>query len=348
MYVLIGILLLGILIAVHEFGHFIAARISGIEVMEFSIGMGPKLLGWTGKSGTKFSLRAIPLGGFCAFYGEDDVEGKSKDDPRAYSKQNVWKRIFTVAMGPMMNFVLAFLVALGFYWTSGMLEVLPVIESVDASSPAAVAGLLPGDRIIAVDGVDYTASPVTAIQAALNAGGASVDVTIQQRKGDDAAITLRITPVWNEQYQRHMIGITFAQQTCALPFGTAVRAAWESCVEAGSTVFVALKGIFTDPEIRDQVSGPVGAVDVVAKAVKADGFMAFLNLLMAISINLGIMNLLPIPGLDGSRIIFHLIEAVRGKPIKPEREAMVHLIGMVFLFGLMIFMTFKDVIRIFQ
>ena len=93
MYVLIGILLLGILIAVHEFGHFIAARICGIEVMEFAIGMGPKLISWTGKkSGTKFSLRAIPLGGFCAFYGEDDVEGKSKDDPRAYGKQNVWKR----------------------------------------------------------------------------------------------------------------------------------------------------------------------------------------------------------------------------------------------------------------
>ena len=347
MYVLIGILLLGILIAVHEFGHFIAARICGIEVMEFAIGMGPKLLGWTGKSGTKFSLRAIPLGGFCAFYGEDDIDGKTKDDPRAYSKQNVWKRIFTVAMGPMMNFVLAFLVALGFYWTSGMMEVLPVIEAVDATSPAAMAGMLPGDRIIAVDGVDFTDAPVTDIQAALNTNGAPVEVTIQ-RKGDAASITLPITPKWNEEYQRHMIGITFAQRTRSLPFPTAVNAAWDSCVQAGSAVFVALKGIFTDPAIRDQVSGPVGAVDVVAKAVRQDGLMAFLNLLMAISINLGIMNLLPIPGLDGSRIVFHLIEAVRGKPIKPEREAMVHLIGMVFLFGLMIFMTFKDVIRLFQ
>ena len=345
MYVLIGILLLGILIAVHEFGHFIAARISGIEVMEFAIGMGPKLVGWTGKSGTKFSLRAIPLGGFCAFYGEDDVEGKAKDDPRAYGKQNVWKRIFTVAMGPVMNFVLAFAVALGFYCTSGMLEVLPVIESVDASRPAAVAGMLPGDRIIGVDGVDFSDAPVTDIQAALNTNGAPVSVTIR-REGDAASITIPLTPEWNEEYQRHMIGITFASRTTALPFGTALDAAWDACVQAGSAVFVALKGIFTDPAIRDQVSGPVGAVAVVSQAVKADGFMAFLNLLMAISINLGIMNLLPIPGLDGSRIIFHLIEAVRGKPIKPEREAMVHLIGMVFLFGLMIFFTYKDIVRL--
>ena len=347
MYVLIGILLLGILIAVHEFGHFIAARICGIEVMEFAIGMGPKLIGWTGKSGTKFSLRAIPLGGFCAFYGEDDVEGKSKDDPRAYNKQNVWKRIFTVAMGPVMNFVLAFAVALGFYCTSGMLEVLPVIESVDAGRPAAVAGMLPGDRIIGVDGVDFSDAPVTDIQAALATNGAPVSVTIR-REGDAASITIPLTPEWNEEYQRHMIGITFASRTAALPFGTALDAAWDACVQAGSAVFVALKGIFTDPEIRDQVSGPVGAVAVVSQAVQQDGMLAFLNMLMAISINLGIMNLLPIPGLDGSRIIFHLIEAVRGKPIKPEREAMVHLIGMVFLFGLLIFFTFKDVLRLFE
>lgn len=342
MYVLIGILLLGILVAVHEFGHFIAARISGIEVMEFAVGMGPKIVGWTGKSGTKFSLRCIPLGGFCAFYGEDDAEGKTKDDPRAYHKQNVWKRIFTVAMGPMMNFVLAFLVALAFYWSSGLLEVMPVVDAVSADTPAAVAGILPGDTLIAVDGVDYADSPVADIQSALNREG-TADVTIL-RGGE--TLTLAMTPVWNDQYSRYMIGITFTQQTTALPFDIAVQAAWSYCAQAGSAVFDALGGLFTDPEVRNQVSGPVGAVAVVSEAVKSDGFNAFISLLVMISVNLGIMNLLPIPGLDGSRIVFHLIEAVRRKPIKPEREAMVHLIGMVFLFALIIFFTFKDVIRL--
>lgn len=346
MYVLIGILLLGILIAVHEFGHFIAARICGIEVMEFAIGMGPKLFGWTGKSGTKFSLRAIPLGGFCAFYGEDDVEGKTKDDPRAYSKQNVWKRIFTVAMGPMMNFILAFLVALGFYWTSGMMEVLPVVEAVSPASPAAEAGIQPGARIIAVDGVDYTDAPVSAIQEALHTEGTPVSVTIRYA-GESVDITIPVTPAWNEEYQRHMIGITFATRSAALPFSTAIQAAWQYCVQAGTAVFDALSGLFTDPEIRDQVAGPVGTIQVVSQAVKQDGFNAFISLLVMISVNLGIMNLLPIPGLDGSRIVFHLVEAVRGKPIKPEREALVHFIGMIFLLGLMVFFTFKDVARIF-
>lgn len=344
MYVLIGILLLGILIAVHEFGHFIAARICGIEVMEFAIGMGPKLVGWTGKSGTKFSLRAIPLGGFCAFYGEDDVEGKSKDDPRAYGKQNVWKRIFTVAMGPVMNFVLAFVVSLAFYWSSGMMEILPVIDAVDADRPAAVAGLMAGDTIIGVDGVDLSGADVAEIQAALNTNGAAVDITVL-RGGEQRTFTM--TPAWNEEYGRYMIGITFATRTLSMPFGDAITAAWDYCAQAGTAVFDALKGIFTDPEIRDQVSGPVGAVAVASQAVQADGFNAFISLLVLISVNLGVMNLLPIPGLDGSRIVFHLIEAVRGKPIKPEREALVHLIGMVFLFGLMIFFTYKDIVRIF-
>ncbi len=346
MYILIGILLLGILIAVHEFGHFLAARICGIEVMEFAIGMGPKLIGWTSKkSGTKFSLRCIPLGGFCAFYGEDDAEGKFADDPRAYNKQNVWKRIFTVAMGPVMNFVLAFLVSLAFYWSSGMLEVLPVIDVVDADRPAAVAGLMAGDRIIGVDGADLSDAAVADIQAALNTNGAPVDVTVLRGTEE---LTLTMTPEWSEEYQRHMIGITFATRTTPLPLGTALRASWAYCAQAGTAVFDALGGIFTDPEVRDQVSGPVGAVAVVSQAVKQDGFNAFISLLVLISVNLGIMNLLPIPGLDGSRIVFHVIEAVRGKPVKPEREATIHLIGMAFLLALMVFFTVKDVIRLIQ
>ncbi len=340
MYVLIGILLLGILVAVHEFGHFIAARISGIEVMEFAVGMGPKIVGWTSKkSGTKFSLRIIPFGGFCAFYGEDDVDGKSKDDPRAYGKQNVWKRIFTVAMGPMMNFVLALVVAFGFFFFLGQLVTVPAVDTLMEGYPAAAAGLLPGDAIVAVNGAAIT--DTNAVVAELSAGG-EADVTIL-RGGEEHTFT--IIPKWNEEEQRYLIGITFAQTRVKLDFLTSVKAGWENCVRAGSMVFEALGTLFTKDGM-EQVSGPVGAVAVVSQAVQADGIDAFLSLLMMISVNLGLMNLLPIPGLDGSRIVFHLIEAVRGKPIKPEREAMVHLIGMVFLLGLMIFFTYKDIVRI--
>lgn len=342
MYIIIGILLLGILIAVHEFGHFIAARATGIEVMEFAIGMGPKLFGWTSKkSGTKFSLRCIPLGGFCAFYGEDDVEGKSVDDPRAYGKQNVWKRIITVAMGPLMNFVLAFVVAFSFFFFLGEMVNVPTVGSLMEGYPAAQAGLLPGDRIIAVNGTDMSGADVYAVSAAL-AQGDTAAVTVL-REGTEHAFTIQ--PMWNEEESRYLIGIYFGQERVKLDFLNSLRAGWQNCVRAGTAVFDALGSLFTK-EGMEQVSGPVGAVAVVAQEVKANGVDAFLSLLMLISVNLGLMNLLPIPGLDGSRIVFHLIEAVRGKPIKPEHEAMVHLIGMVFLFGLMIFFTYKDILRL--
>ena len=351
MYILIAILLLGILIAVHEFGHFIAARICGIEVMEFAIGMGPKIFGWTGKkSGTKFSLRCIPLGGFCAFYGEDDVEGKSKDDPRAYSKQNVWKRIFTVAMGPMMNFVLALVVAIAVYAFMAVPVVEPMITEIVPDSPAALAGLQPGDVITAVDGTDVLDGTITALSAAIGNIEGVQEHHLTVRRGEEIFEAVAAT-YWDEAEQKYRIGITFTGKVIDsyhLPFGEAVQAGWGYCLDAGAIVFEALGKLFTDPAVRDQMAGPVGTVAVVSQAVEQDGAIAFFSLLVMISVNLGIMNLLPIPGLDGSRIVFHLIEAVRGKPIKPEREALVHLIGMIFLFGLMIFFTFKDVVRLFQ
>lgn len=345
MYVLIGILLLGILIAVHEFGHFMAARLTGIEVMEFAIGMGPKLFGWTGKSGTKFSLRCIPLGGFCAFYGEDDVEGKAKDDPRAYNRQSVWKRMFTVIMGPAMNFVLAFVVAVGYYWIGGVAMVEPVIMEVEQTSPAYAAGLQSGDVIISVNGVNVLDGTMDTLSAVIGSGSGE-PYALLVRRGSET-FDASITPFWDEALSKYRIGITYGGAPTGgmrrLPFPEAVAGGWNVCVSASTLIIDTLGQMFTNSEILDQTSGPVGAVAVISQEVKTGGFDAFLNLLVVISINLGIMNLLPIPGLDGSRFLFMVIEVVRRKPIKPEREAMVHLIGMLFLFALMIWFTFRDV-----
>ena len=141
LYVLIAILLLGILVTVHEWGHFIAARITGIDVMEFSVGFGPKLCGWKSKKhDTQFSIRLIPMGGYCAFYGEDDAEGKAAADPRSYSRQSVWKRMFSVLMGPGMNFVLAFVVLVLYFWIGGAqvpMGAYECIGSVEKAGPDA-------------------------------------------------------------------------------------------------------------------------------------------------------------------------------------------------------------------
>ena len=158
--ILIAILLLGILIAIHELGHFAAARLTGIEVKAFSIGVGPKIVGWTGKNGTEYTLRWIPMGGYCAFYGEDDPN--TTNDPRDFGLQAVWKRLLTVISGPVMNFVLAFVVVCLFFWIGGQTVVtgyLPVVQEVEAGSPAEAVQMQTGDVILTMDGTDVTKDP---------------------------------------------------------------------------------------------------------------------------------------------------------------------------------------------
>ena len=355
MYIILAILLLAILITVHEFGHFLAARAMKIEVREFAIGMGPKLFGWKSrKYETTFAVRAIPIGGYCAFYGEDDPTGKSKDAPRAFPKQNVWKRLFVILMGPMMNFVLAFLVATVFYWVSGInvaTGIDPYIAEVMAAGPANTAGMQPGDRVTEINGknmLDGTMETLLDTIQQWKQGDEPLQMTVE--RGDET-LHMEMTPVWDETEQKMRIGVTiggrYRTETQAVSFLDGFKYSWELCVNASGAILGALKDLVTTGKGLDQTSGPVGIVSIVSSEVKEGGFSAFTQLLVLISINLGLMNLLPIPGLDGSRLVFGIVEVIRRKPVPPEKEAVVHLVGMVLLFGLMIFFTFKDIMRLF-
>lgn len=355
-YILLAILLLAILITVHEFGHFLAARAMKIEVREFAVGMGPKLIKWKSrKYETDFSIRAIPLGGFCAFYGEDDTKGISKDDPRAFPKQNVWKRLFVILMGPMMNFVLAFVLATVFYWTNGInvaTGIDPYIAEVMAAGPAYSAGMKSGDVVTQVNGkemLDGTMETLLNTIGSWKEGDEPLHMVI--RRGEET-FEADLTPVWDEAEKKMRIGVTiggvYRTETHPVSFGDGFKHSWELCVNASGAILKALGDLVTTGKGFDQTSGPVGIVSIVSSEVKEGGLSAFVQLLVLISINLGLMNLLPIPGLDGSRLVFGLVEVIRGKPVPPEKEAMVHLVGMVFLFGLMIFFTYKDIVRLFQ
>ena len=355
MYILLAILLLAILITVHEFGHFLSARAMKIDVREFSIGMGPKILGWKSrKHETDFSIRAIPLGGFCAFYGEDDAKGISRDDPRAFPKQNVWKRMFVILMGPMMNFVLAFIVAAFFFWVNGVnvaTGIDPYIAEVMAAGPAYSAGLQAGDTVTEVNGrnmLDGTMETLLDTIANWKEGDAPLRMTI--RRGEET-FEADMTPIWDEQEEKMRIGVTiggvYRTETQPVTFAGGIENSWKWCTSAAGAILGALKDLVTTGKGLDQTSGPVGVVSLVSSEVKEGGADAFIQLLVLISINLGLMNLLPIPGLDGSRLVFGLVEIIRRKPVPPEKEAMVHLIGMGFLFALMIFFTFKDIMRLF-
>ena len=350
LYVLLALVLLGVLITVHEFGHFAFSRLCGIPVKEFSIGFGPKLVQWKSKKHeTLFSLRPIPLGGFCMFYGDtdDDPEGAMKDDPRNYNNAPVWKRMVSVVAGPGMNFVLAFVVAVLMLGVYGAVIDTPYIYDVSPGQPAEAAGLMAGDRFVSVEGADMTERTVMEVSEAIGsvAEGEAVSVTVL-RDGEEKSF--EIQPVYDAAEGRYMIGIMIQQGYADMPFAQVIPAAWEMCAEASTAIVDALGKLVTTGEGLDQTSGPVGVVQLVAEQTQQGGMEIFLYLMVLISINLGLMNLLPIPGLDGSRLIFMIIEAVRGKPVEQRIEAYIHTAGYLLLLGLMVFFTFNDVVRLFQ
>lgn len=356
LYVALALLMLGIMITVHELGHFLAARACGIAVRSFGIGFGPRVAHWVSKkTGTEYSFRLIPAGGFCGFYGEDDAQGKDKNDPRSLNNQAAWKRLVTIAFGPIMNFVLAFAVGLVFFFGYGLPmpegDIISQITEVSAGSPAEEAGLLAGDIITAINGQAVTDN-VSELVAQYQVGGDPLAVTVL--RGEEK-ISLFVSPEFDAQENRMLMGVmmtvgygeNYEIHWQRMDVGTTVRHTWDTCVSAGSMILDSLKGLFTRGEGLDQMAGPVGVINVIAQETRTYKLMGYLNMLMMISINLGLVNLLPIPGLDGCRILFVLFEMIFRRPVNRTVEAYIHLAGYVFLIGLMIFFTFKDVLNIF-
>ena len=349
LYILYALLLLGVLITVHEFGHFIAARLTGIAVKEFSIGFGPKLIQWKSKKNdTLFSLRPIPMGGYCLFYGDtdDDPRGEKTDDPRNYNKAPVWKRMLSVVCGPLMNFVLAFVVAVGLIAAYGAMPSEPFVQTVEAGMPAQAGGMMSGDLLLRVGDVDVSGSTTKEISDLIASSGSRTLTFTVLRDGQEQIIT--VTPFHDDVENRYRVGITIGyNSTKPLPASQVIPVAWDTCVYASGAILNALGRMVTTGEGINETAGPVGVVQLVAEQTREGGLEMFLNLMVIISINLGLINLFPIPGLDGSRLVFMLIEAIRRKPVSQKIESGIHLAGYALLMGLMIFFTFKDVGRIF-
>ena len=353
LYVLLAILMLGILVMIHEGGHFMAARLMKIEVTEFAMGFGPKLFGWKSKKyDTVFSVRAIPFGGFCAFVG-DESDPENTDNPKAFARQNIWKRMFTIFMGPAMNILLAVILSFGLYlFMQFPVGVDTFISEVNAGSPAAAAGLQSGDVISEINGVnmqDGTTETLTGTIASWKDGDEPLHLTVLR---DGEEIFVDLNPAWDETENRMRLGIIIAaryrEEKQNLPFGEAISAGWTLCREAAVAILTALRDLVTTGAGLDQTAGPVGVISLVTEQTMQGGLPVYIELMIYISINLGLMNLLPFPGLDGSRLVIGLIEAVRRKPIPQKVENTIYLCGMALLFLLLIFFTFKDVIGLFR
>lgn len=341
------VLIFSIVVVSHEFGHFLLAKLNGIRVLEFSVGMGPTLLAFT-KGETKYSLKLLPIGGACMFEGEDGLntqEGEITEG--SFMNANVWARISTVLAGPIFNFILGAIIAI--IMVSLIQITLPVIR-VAEDGAAMEAGLETGDKIVALNGEKVYLFDELALFNRVNGGKTA---TVQfERNGE--LLETRLTPKYDEASGGYLLGVycdAIAEET-----GIAkLKYAWYEMRFCVQQTYKSLLLIVQGQVKSDEVAGPVGiAVNVVGKtyeAAKEYGamtvFINMLNITLLLTMNLGILNLLPIPALDGGRLVFMLIEVVRGKPIPPEKEGMVHFAGLMFFMALMVFVFFNDLRNIF-
>lgn len=358
MSIIIAVLAFGLIVLSHEFGHFIAAVKSGILVEEFSIGMGPRL--WSYKKGdTLFSLKLFPIGGSCRMLGEDTSEGESDD--RAFNNKPVWKRIIVITAGVIMNIVLALLITTFIVFVNGFAQ--PKIESVMPDYPAEEAGLQKGDVIKKINKTKVNIYDDLAF-ALERVDGTAMNVVVER---DGERFDLELTPKLYEDYdgiERYKIGFTPTRYSPLI--GSAIegydRAGFFDSLEVGffrniffvKQTFVAVYELVTAKIGLDQMAGPIGVVDMIdetyTEAVETDGhWYAIQNMLSftaLLSINLAVINILPLPALDGGRLVFLIIEGIRRKPVKPETEGVIHFVGFVLLMILAVVVAFNDVFRL--
>lgn len=350
MTIIFFLLIFGVVVISHEFGHFLLAKANGIHVVEFSVGFGPKLLGFK-KGDTEYTLRLLPLGGACRFEGEDmtsEEDLKAELSDGAFLKANVWARISTVIAGPLFNFILGFIFSLVI--VSMTYIDLPVIQSVSEGGGAEAAGLEAGDKLLEIDGKRVHLYRDVVLRSMLSDGD-TVDVSYE-REGEK--FVTQITPKYSETEGRYLFG--FAGGEYVKSEGIEVfKYAWYEIRYCMDSTYSALIGLFNGTVGKDDVAGPVGIATVVGDTYEASKEYGWVSVLMnmmyiavLLSVNLGILNLLPLPALDGGRLVFMLVEVVRGKPVPPEKEGIVHFIGMVLFLILAVFVLFNDLSRIFN
>ncbi len=342
MGIILAIIVFGLIVFIHELGHFLLAKANGIRVDEFSIGMGPRLFSKE-KGETRYSLKLFPIGGSCMM-GEDDVDDMSEG---SFNSKSVWARIAVVAAGAIFNFILALIFAVILVGYTGYDE--PIISDVLEGYSAEAEGMQAGDRIVKMNGKKINIWREVTYYNMFHAG--EVIELVYERDGEKHEAT--ITPMKNED-GNYLMGVvspakyTKANLLTAIQYGVYEVKFW-IC-----TTIESLGQLITGEVGADQLSGPVGIVNVVDDTYQQSKeygavvvLMQMLNIGILLSANLGVMNLLPLPALDGGRLVFLIIEAIRGKRVAPDKEGMVHMVGMILLFALMIFVLFNDVKRLF-
>lgn len=340
--IILAILLFSVIVIFHELGHFLLAKKNGICVEEFAIGIGPTLFGIQ-RGETKYSVKCLPFGGCCMMLGEDG----ENDDPRAFGSQSALARFSVIFAGPFFNFILAFFMAL---FVIGLGGAVPAeIGEIETGSGAYEAGLQKGDQILKLDGsriynfkeislYNFMHTDDPQVEVTYKRDGKTDTITVDRKKGEDGRYELGIAAAWNKSP-----GV----------IGTIKYSILEVRYQIKST-FLSLKYLFSGKASLNDMSGPVGIVNMIGETYENSiiygikkATISLLNFAILLSANLGVMNLLPIPALDGGRLVFIIVEMIRRKKISPDKEGMVHFAGLVVLMAFMIFIMANDIRNIF-
>ncbi|MCM1145193.1 MAG: RIP metalloprotease RseP [Blautia sp.] len=345
--VILFIIIFGIVVISHEFGHFLIGKRNGIRVLEFAVGMGPTLFSFQ-KGETKYSLKILPIGGACMFDGEDGMATENGDtDEHTFLAAGVWARIGTIFAGPFFNFLLAFVFSLILVAFNGADR--PVIQKITADSAAEEAGILAGDEILRMNNERIRLYREVSLISALNQGES---MTLQLKRGDEV-LDVTLTPRYSETDGRYYIGLSGAGELIqcnpaqVFQYGVYEVRYWVKATY--KSLLIMLRG----QAKKEDVSGPIGIAQFVGDAyeeVKPYGISSviftMMNIVVLLSVNLGILNLLPLPALDGGRLVFLFLEVLRGKPISPEKEGIVHFAGLVVFMILMVFVMYNDIMKL--
>ena len=346
---LITVVVFGVLIFVHELGHFIAARIFGVRINEFAIGMGPKIFSYKGKkSGTLYSLRLLPIGGYNSMEGEDgEVSGEEKSEG-SFCCKPVWQRMIIIVSGALMNILLGFVIMSIIVlntkqYASNVIDVFVKTEGM-TEYPTEYGELKSGDRIVKING-DRVHIADEVSYAIFYEGGVPVDVTVIR---DGMKMVIENVQFPTAESGGVVYGVrNFYFKVEPKTFASTVKHTFYGSINSMVQIFDSIKGIASGKYGIEGVSGPIGVGEALGEAAKIS-YTALLTFVVLLAMNLGIFNLLPIPALDGGRLVFLIIEAIRRKPLPKNVEATVNGVGMMVLLGIVVIVAFKDIFMIFS
>lgn len=338
----IFIVILGLIIFIHELGHFIFAKKNKIYVYEFSIGFGPKLFSFKRKNDeTKYMIKLIPLGGYVLMAGEEATDDRLVPENMKLSNKTLWQRFLVMVAGAMNNFILGILLLFIMGLMYGTVETSNKLDNLPKDGALYQAGARDGDIITKIDNKKVRNFDDIQLYLALNTNGEKINVTV--KKGENEK-KYTLTPKLDKEDNKYYYGISvkLKNEKGIIP---AIKYAKEKFVSIYKSMIIVIKSLFTGKIGVDSLSGPVGIYGVVDSV--RNSFQMILYLTAYLSINIGFMNLLPFPAFDGGRVLFLLIEKIKGSKINPKIEGMINMIGFMLLMGLMVLVTIKDVINLF-